>query len=63
MQDLKSTASNKRRLDALFARHIDEAERKAGESLAKRKYIMFGYWKAIAVHLRKIRREFKKEDI
>lgn len=40
---------------------IDEAESKAEQSHKRHKYIMYGYWKAIAVHFRKIRREFQKE--
>jgi hypothetical protein len=49
------------KLDALLEKHIEDAEEKAEKSLAKRKYIMFGYWKAIAVHMRKIRREIRNE--
>jgi hypothetical protein len=45
----------------ILDRHIDEAEEKASKSLERRKYMMYGYWKAIAVHLRRIKREFKKE--
>lgn len=45
---------------AIIDRHIDEAEEKAKKSYERRKYMMYGYWKAIAVHLRKIRREVKK---
>jgi hypothetical protein len=34
--------------------HIDEAEAKAWESLARYKFQMFGYWAAIWVHLNRI---------
>jgi hypothetical protein len=44
----------------LIDNHINEAEEKAKKSLERHKYMMFGYWKAIAVHLRKIRRELLK---
>jgi len=43
----------------ILDRHIREAEDKAAVSLQRRKWMMYGYWKAIAVHLRKVRREFK----
>lgn len=44
----------------ILDRHIDEAEGKANKSLSRRKYMMYGYWKAIGVHLRKIKREIIK---
>lgn len=44
----------------ILDRHIDEAEGKANKSLSRRKYMMYGYWKAIAVHLRKVKREIRK---
>ena len=34
--------------------HLDEAEQKAWESLARYKFQMFGYWAAIWVHLNRI---------
>jgi len=33
---------------------LDEADRKAWEALARYKFMMFGYWAAIWVHLNKI---------
>ena len=45
----------------IFDRHIAEAEQKAQVSYNRRKWMMFGYWKAIAVHLRKIKRDVGKE--
>jgi hypothetical protein len=33
---------------------LEEAEKKAWESLAKYKFMMFGYWAAIWVHLNRI---------
>ena len=45
----------------ILDRHIAEAEEKAKKSLDRRKYMMYGYWKAIAVHLRKVKREIIKE--
>ncbi len=47
---------------AVLDRHIAEAEGKAKASYERQKWMMFGYWKAIGVHLRKIKREFRKED-
>lgn len=44
----------------ILDRHIAEAEEKARKSHDRRKYMMYGYWKAIAVHLRKIKREVMK---
>ena len=37
-----------------LAREIEEAERKALDSLARYKFQMFGYWAAIWVHLNRI---------
>lgn len=34
--------------------HLDEAERKAWDSLSRYKFQMFGYWAAIWVHLNRI---------
>lgn len=34
--------------------HIEEAERKAIDSLARYKFAMFGYWAGIWVHLNRI---------
>ena len=39
---------------------VEEAEDKATASHARGKFMMYGYWKAIAVHLRKVKRELKK---
>jgi flagellar biosynthesis/type III secretory pathway chaperone len=44
----------------ILDRHIAEAERKAQLSYDRHKWMMFGYWKAIAVHLRKVRKEIQK---
>jgi len=44
----------------ILDRHVDEAEEKARVNYTRGKWMMFGYWKAIAVHLRKIKREFMK---
>ncbi|MBA7552412.1 hypothetical protein ES705_44973 [subsurface metagenome] len=46
----------------LIARHIDLVESQAEKSLAHRKYMMYGYYKAVAVHLRKIARQIRKLD-
>ena len=45
-----------RRLQAAesLIRHLEEAETKAWDSLARYKFQMFGYWAAIWVHLNKI---------
>lgn len=42
---------------------IKECEEKAATAHKRHKYIMYGYWKAIAVHFRKVRRDFRKEVI
>lgn len=41
---------------------IEQAERKAWESLAKYKFIMFGYWAAIWVHLNKMNEHNKRHN-
>jgi hypothetical protein len=42
--------------------HETEAERKAESSLERGKFIMFGYWKAIGVHMRRLSREIRKSE-
>lgn len=42
--------------------HEKKAETTAEKRLKQRKYMMYGYWKAIAVHIRRMKREFKKID-
>jgi hypothetical protein len=37
-----------------IGKHMDEAEAKAWDSLARYKFAMFGYWCGIWVHLNKI---------
>jgi len=37
-------------------KELDEAERKAWDSLARYKFAMFGYWAGIWVHLNRISR-------
>ena len=44
----------------ILDRHISDAEQKAKVSYDRQKWMMFGYWKAIGVHLRKVKRELKK---
>ena len=44
----------------ILDRHIADAEEKARVSYKRQKWMMFGYWKAVGVHLRKVRKEFKK---
>jgi hypothetical protein len=39
---------------ALLTQELDEAERKAFDSLARYKFMMFGYWAGIWVHLNRI---------
>jgi len=39
-----------------------KAEATAEKRLKQRKYMMYGYWKAIAVHIRRMKREFEKTD-
>lgn len=39
--------------------HEIQAEATAQRRLDKGKYMMFGYWKAIAVHIRRMKREFQ----
>lgn len=38
-------------------RELDEAERKAWDSLARYKFQMFGYWASIWVHLNRVSME------
>lgn len=40
----------------ILDRYIAEAEEKARVNYARRKWMMFGYWKAIAVHLHKVKK-------
>ena len=40
---------------------LNEAERKAWDSLSRYKFAMFGYWAAIWIHLNRIG-EFKKPN-
>lgn len=47
----------------IIEKYIDEVESKAENSLAHRKYMMYGYYKAVAVYLRKIARQIKKEEV
>ncbi len=49
----------KSRTDAELAHELAEAERQAWEALARYKFMMFGYWAAIWVHLNRIGR-FKR---
>lgn len=48
------------KIEEILDRHIAEAENKARLSYDRRKWMMFGYWKAIAVHLRKIKKELRE---
>lgn len=41
-------------MNADLIKHLDEAEEKATDSLARYKFQMFGYWAAIWVHLNRI---------
>ena len=43
-------------IDELLAGDLDEAERKAWDSLSRYKFMQFGYWAAIWVHLNRISR-------
>lgn len=43
-----------------LAKEIDEAERKALDSLARYKFQMFGYWAAIWVHLNRLEGKGRK---
>jgi hypothetical protein len=42
------------RVTAELAHELEEAEAKAWESLARYKFMMFGYWAAVWVHLNRI---------
>ena len=41
-------------IEARLLADLEEAERKAWDSLAKYKFQMFGYWAAIWVHLNRV---------
>ncbi len=46
----------------IISQAIVEVEAKADNALAHRKYMMFGYYKAVAVYLRRIARQIKREE-
>jgi hypothetical protein len=48
-------------VDRVFQQHIAEIESKAKESYGRQKWMMFGYWKAVAIHLRKIHRMVRSD--
>ena len=48
-------------VDDVFTAKIQEAEDKAKSSFDHQKWMMFGYWKAIAIHLRKVQRRIRTE--
>lgn len=50
---MKSPSGRTRQIAELAA-ELDEAERKAWDSMARYKFWMFGYWAAIWVHLNRI---------
>lgn len=43
-----------------LTKYEDRAEATAEERLKQGKYMMYGYWKAIAVEVRRMKREFRK---
>jgi hypothetical protein len=50
--EYKDTDDGKLRIELL--RKLDEAEQKAWASLAHYKFMMFGYWAAVWVHLNRV---------
>jgi hypothetical protein len=50
-------------VDDIFGELTLEADSKAKTSFDRQKWMMFGYWKAIAIHLRKARRTLRSELI
>lgn len=50
-------------VDDIISTKILEAEDKAKTSYERQKWMMFGYWKAIAIHLRKIQHTIRTELI
>jgi hypothetical protein len=46
---------------SIIENYITDIEAKAENALKHRKYMMYGYYKAVAVHLRKIARQIKQE--
>ena len=46
----------------IISQAIIEVEAKAENAFKHRKYMMFGYYKAVAVYLRKIARQIKSES-
>lgn len=50
---------DKKEFLAIIKKHELEAESKAEKSHERGKFIMYGYWKAIGVHMRKIHREVR----
>lgn len=48
-------------IDQIFATYIAEIEAKAKVNYKRQKWIMFGYYKAIAVHLRRLHRMIRTD--
>lgn len=54
IQTVDSETEGRTMRDEALAKEIEEAERKALDSLARYKFQMFGYWAGIWVHLNRI---------
>jgi len=54
---------NLRDVESIFDRYIAEVEEKAEINWKRQKWIMHGYYKAIGVHLRKLKRKIRTDII
>lgn len=59
--DKVNKADSLEKLKLSLQKELDEAERKANDSLKRYKFLMFGYWAAIWVHINRIG-DFKKPN-
>jgi len=54
---------NLRDVESIFDRYIAEVEEKAEINWKRQKWIMHGYYKAIAIHLRKLKRKIRTDIV
>jgi hypothetical protein len=54
---------NLRDVEQIFDCYVQELEDKAKKSHEAQKWIMFGYYKAMAIHLRKIKRKIRTDIV
>lgn len=49
--------------DKIWDDYVDEVEAKAKTNFSRQKWIMFGYYKAVVIHLRKLKRKIRNDLI